>query len=56
MPKSAEAISSHKPATNVANGKVAMVTERPAEGNEKVTIHSAKVGTHASNHATYWIS
>lgn len=38
-----------KPATDVANYKQALVTERPMLGNEKATIHSTKVVTQTYN-------
>lgn len=47
--KSEEAIYLPKSATDLANDKQALVSERPAAGNEKPT-------THASNLATHWFS
>ncbi len=50
-----EAVSLPKPATDLANNTVVLVTERPVMGNEKLAIHSMKVVTHVSNLATQWI-
>lgn len=41
-----------RPATDLANNKASLLTERPSE---KPTFHSTKVVTHVSNLATHWL-
>lgn len=38
-----------KPSTDLSNDKMKLLPERPVVGNKKLTIHSTKVVTDASN-------